>query len=92
MREPPEAGYDAAQLGSMLHEILQKVYPASGNPQDIDAVLAAGDAGVVRTDFVEDVNHAGLRVAVEPPTGGAGAHAGYNRTAAARHVSRAPPT
>ncbi|MGE5141283.1 MAG: PD-(D/E)XK nuclease family protein, partial [Rudaea sp.] len=40
VREPPEAGYDAAQLGSMLHEILQKVYPASGNPQDVDAVLA----------------------------------------------------
>ena len=36
-RETPEAGYDAAQLGSMLHEILEKVYQRA-DVTNVDAV------------------------------------------------------
>ena len=37
--ETPKAGYDAAQLGSMLHEILENVYQRAGDPTNVDAVL-----------------------------------------------------
>ncbi len=39
--ETPEAGYDAAQLGSMLHEILEKVYQRADDPLSLDALLRA---------------------------------------------------
>ena len=37
--ETPKAGYDAAQRGSMLHGILEKVYARAGDPTNVDAVL-----------------------------------------------------
>jgi ATP-dependent helicase/nuclease subunit B len=37
--ETPDAGYDVAQLGSLLHEILEKVYQQASDPTDADAVL-----------------------------------------------------
>ncbi len=40
-RKTPEAGYDASQLGSMLHAVLEKVYPAVPDPEDVEAVVAA---------------------------------------------------
>jgi len=39
--ETPKAGYDAAQRGSMLHEILAKVYVRAGDSMNIDALLQA---------------------------------------------------
>ncbi len=39
-RQPPEPGLDAAQLGSLLHQILEAVYQAA-DPGDVDAVVAA---------------------------------------------------
>jgi RecB family exonuclease len=40
-REPPELGLDAAQLGSMLHAILEESYKAAEDPGDVEAVLEA---------------------------------------------------
>ncbi|MGE5141581.1 MAG: PD-(D/E)XK nuclease family protein, partial [Rudaea sp.] len=40
LREPPEPGYDAAQLGSMLHAILEQVYQRAADPSQLDKVLA----------------------------------------------------
>jgi ATP-dependent helicase/DNAse subunit B len=42
-REPPTAGLDAAQLGLILHEVLEEVYGRAENPDDIDSVLEALD-------------------------------------------------
>ncbi len=39
--ETPKEGFDPAQLGSMLHEILEKVYQAVSDPMDINAVVDA---------------------------------------------------
>lgn len=39
-KTPPELGLDAAQLGTMLHTILEQVYAAVENPADPAAVLA----------------------------------------------------
>ncbi len=38
-RDPPEPGYDPAQLGLILHAILEKVYPAASDPTSTDSVL-----------------------------------------------------
>ena len=42
-REPPTAGLDAAQLGLILHEVLEEVYERAENPDDIESVLEALD-------------------------------------------------
>ncbi len=39
-RETPQAGYDVAQLGTMLHRILEEVYRQAGNQVDEDSLLA----------------------------------------------------
>lgn len=39
-RKPPEPDYDAAQLGSMLHEILEGVYRQARDPSSCDDLLA----------------------------------------------------
>ena len=39
-KEPPELGLDAAQVGSILHEVLEKVYRAAEDITDLDALLA----------------------------------------------------
>jgi len=36
--EPPELGFDAAQLGSMLHAILERAYAEADDPADLDSV------------------------------------------------------
>jgi RecB family exonuclease len=38
-REPPEPGFDPAQLGSMLHVILEKTYALAGDATDVEALL-----------------------------------------------------
>jgi ATP-dependent helicase/DNAse subunit B len=38
-RKPPELGYDASQLGSMLHEILERVYRQTRDPLSLDELL-----------------------------------------------------
>jgi len=40
-RIPPQPGLDAAQLGTLLHAILEQVYAAAEDPTDLQAVLAA---------------------------------------------------
>ena len=40
-KAPPELGLDAAQLGSMLHAILEHCYAAAHDPADPQSVLAA---------------------------------------------------
>lgn len=40
-RETPEVGFDAAQLGSMLHAILEKTYRSVEDPTDEEALLNA---------------------------------------------------
>ena len=40
-REPPQPGFDAAQLGSMLHKILELVYREAADPTDEECLLAA---------------------------------------------------
>jgi len=42
-REPPTAGLDAAQLGLILHEVLEEVYGRADDPADIESVLEALD-------------------------------------------------
>jgi len=42
-REPPTAGLDAAQLGLILHEVLEEVYGAAEDPADLGSVLEALD-------------------------------------------------
>jgi len=37
--DPPQAGFDSAQLGSILHAILERLYQ-SANPSDPDALIA----------------------------------------------------
>jgi len=39
-KEPPEAGFDALQLGSMLHAILEKTFQQASDPGDAQSVLA----------------------------------------------------
>ncbi len=39
-KKPPDLGLDAAQVGSILHEILEKVYRAAEDTTDLDALLA----------------------------------------------------
>ena len=43
LRQPPEPGLDAAQLGSVLHEALEAAYRAAENPADAESVLQALD-------------------------------------------------
>lgn len=38
-RDPPEPGYDPAQLGLVLHAVLEQVYPAAADPGDTMEVL-----------------------------------------------------
>ncbi len=38
-RDPPELGIDAAQLGSMLHAILERAYREADQPANVDSVL-----------------------------------------------------
>src|SRR5207253_3544532 len=38
-RTAPVAGFDFAQLGGMLHTILERVYQAAGDPGDLAALL-----------------------------------------------------
>ena len=40
-KEPPELGFDASQLGTMLHTILEEVYQYAEDPNDLETVLAA---------------------------------------------------
>ena len=40
-RRVPRAGFDAAQLGTMLHEILERVYQQAGDSTDLPALLSA---------------------------------------------------
>jgi ATP-dependent helicase/DNAse subunit B len=42
-REPPTAGLDAAQLGLILHEVLEEVYAEADDPGHIESVLEALD-------------------------------------------------
>ena len=42
-REPPTAGLDAAQLGLVLHEVLEEVYGEAEDPTDTESVLQALD-------------------------------------------------
>ena len=42
-REPPTAGLDAAQLGLILHEVLEEVYGEAEDPTDTESVLEALD-------------------------------------------------
>lgn len=37
--EVPDYGYDVAQLGSMLHKILEDVYQSASNPENVEEVL-----------------------------------------------------
>lgn len=37
-REPPELGYDAAQLGSILHAILEVTYQSASDPTDLESL------------------------------------------------------
>ncbi len=46
----PELGLDAAQLGTLLHAILEQAYAAVENPADPEAVLAALP-GIARKEF-----------------------------------------
>lgn len=39
-REAPEEGYDSAQLGSMLHRILELTYGRAPNPEDLAELLS----------------------------------------------------
>ncbi|MDI9565824.1 MAG: ATP-dependent helicase/deoxyribonuclease subunit B [Chloroflexi bacterium ADurb.Bin120] len=39
-KKPPELGLDAAQIGSILHDILEKVYRAAEDTTDLDALLS----------------------------------------------------
>lgn len=41
VRQPPEPGLDPAQLGSVLHEILEAAYREAEDPTDLDSVLSA---------------------------------------------------
>ena len=43
VREPPTAGLDAAQLGLILHEVLEEGYGRADDPADIESVLEALD-------------------------------------------------
>jgi len=43
VRGPPEPGLDAAQLGSILHEILEAAYAAAEDLSSVDSVLQALD-------------------------------------------------
>jgi ATP-dependent helicase/nuclease subunit B len=43
VRQPPQPGLDAAQLGSILHEILEAAYAAAEEPSSVDSVLQALD-------------------------------------------------
>jgi ATP-dependent helicase/DNAse subunit B len=38
--EPPQIGYQANQLGTILHAVLEQVYPGVADPSDTAAVLA----------------------------------------------------
>ncbi len=40
-RPVPQAGFDPAQLGTMLHEILERVYQQAGESTDLPALLSA---------------------------------------------------
>ncbi|MGW8178149.1 MAG: PD-(D/E)XK nuclease family protein, partial [bacterium] len=40
-KEPPELGFDAAQLGSMLHGILERVYGEADDPYDTESLINA---------------------------------------------------
>ncbi|MCJ7677304.1 MAG: exodeoxyribonuclease V subunit gamma, partial [Anaerolineales bacterium] len=42
--EPPEPGIDAAQLGSLLHAVLEKAYREAGDRTSLDSVQAALEA------------------------------------------------
>jgi ATP-dependent helicase/DNAse subunit B len=42
-RDPPTAGLDAAQLGLILHEVLEEVYERAEKPDDLESVLEALD-------------------------------------------------
>jgi ATP-dependent helicase/DNAse subunit B len=41
VRQPPEPGLDAAQLGSVLHEILEAAYRSAADPTEVESVLQA---------------------------------------------------
>ncbi|MFV2043724.1 MAG: PD-(D/E)XK nuclease family protein [Anaerolineales bacterium] len=41
IREPPEPGLDARQLGLILHEILEMAYGGADDPTDVESVLEA---------------------------------------------------
>ncbi len=43
-RTPPEEGYDARILGSMLHRILELTYRRAADPSDVNACLCAMEA------------------------------------------------
>ncbi|MCK5430948.1 MAG: PD-(D/E)XK nuclease family protein, partial [Anaerolineales bacterium] len=40
-KEPPVLGFDAAQLGTMLHSILERVYGEADDPNDTESIITA---------------------------------------------------
>jgi len=55
-RDPPEPGYDPAQLGLILHAVLEEVYPAAPDPASTESVLSVlpGIAEKMFTDAPEE--------------------------------------
>ncbi len=58
--EPPGVGLDAAQLGSIYHQVLERAYRTASDPTDIEAVLAAMHK-VAPTVFAEAPARLGFR-------------------------------
>ncbi len=60
LRQAPVAGFDMAQLGGMLHTILERVYQQAADPTDI-AALVSSLAGVAGAVFAEAPQRQGFR-------------------------------
>ncbi len=58
--EPPELGFDAAQLGSMLHAILERAYAEADDPTDLPSVKRSL-ASVSSDVFSDAPQHFGFR-------------------------------
>lgn len=59
-REPPEPGFDPAQLGSMLHAILENTYSQAAEATDTDQLLAALEVAA-RAEFDRAPERYGFR-------------------------------
>jgi ATP-dependent helicase/nuclease subunit B len=60
VREPPEPGFDAAQLGSMLHHILERAYRETADHSSLPALLAALESAAA-DEFAEAPQTYGFR-------------------------------